>query len=112
MSISSRTPEGLPHECPLCGAVENLEPSYPGGDSICPSCGQLLWWFRHRVHQEARLEDRFVHELGVGSLDDVELVMAMEEEFDIRIDDAEAEKTITVADAIRLIRRKRREAGK
>jgi acyl carrier protein len=108
MSISSRTPEGEPLRCPLCHTVEHLELSYPGDDSICPRCGHLLWWFRDRTHKEARLEHSFVHDLGVGSLDDVELVMELEEEFHINIPDAEAEKMITIADAIRYIRKRER----
>jgi hypothetical protein len=42
MAISSRTPEGAPHRCPICGEVANLEPSYPGGDSVCPACANIL----------------------------------------------------------------------
>ena len=43
MTISSRTPEGLPSRCPLCGAATNLEYSDPGDDATCPNCGHLLW---------------------------------------------------------------------
>lgn len=42
----------------------------------------------------------FVDDLGADSLDQVELIMAMEEEFDISISDEEAEKIATVQDAI------------
>jgi len=45
----------------------------------------------------------FVDDLGADSLDQVELIMAMEEEFDISISDEEAEKIITVRDAIEYI---------
>jgi acyl carrier protein len=41
----------------------------------------------------------FINDLGADSLDIVELVMAMEEEFDIEIPDEEAEKIKTVGDA-------------
>ena len=41
----------------------------------------------------------FIDDLGADSLDTVELVMALEEEFDIEIPDEEAEKIITVKDA-------------
>jgi acyl carrier protein len=109
MSISSRTPEGSPCECPICGAIENLEPSDPGGDAICPACGQLLWWFRQRTQPAAQLEHGFRVDLGVDSLDDVELVMEMEDEYDISIADDEAERVVTVRDVIRLIRKKQRE---
>ena len=42
----------------------------------------------------------FVNDLGADSLDTVELVMALEEEFDIEIPDDEAEKIKTVQDAV------------
>lgn len=42
----------------------------------------------------------FVDDLGADSLDLVELIMAMEEEFDVEIPDEEAEKIATVKDAI------------
>jgi len=45
-------------------------------------------------------EASFVDDLGADSLDQVELIMAMEEEFDISISDEESEKILTVGDAI------------
>ena len=45
-------------------------------------------------------EASFIEDLGADSLDTVELVMALEEEFDIEIPDAEAEKITTVQSAI------------
>jgi acyl carrier protein len=45
-------------------------------------------------------ESKFVDDLGADSLDTVELVMALEEEFDIEIPDEEAEKIATLRDAI------------
>lgn len=45
----------------------------------------------------------FVDDLGADSLDTVELVMAFEEEFNIEISDEEAEKIITVGNAIKYI---------
>ena len=46
------------------------------------------------------LDAAFVDDLGADSLDQVELIMAMEEEFDVEIPDEEAEKLVTVGDAI------------
>jgi acyl carrier protein len=46
---------------------------------------------------------KFVDDLGADSLDTVELVMALEEEFSIEIPDEEAEKIISVGDAISYI---------
>lgn len=48
-------------------------------------------------------EASFVDDLGADSLDQVELIMAMEEEFGISISDEEAEKIATVKDAIEYI---------
>lgn len=45
----------------------------------------------------------FMDDLGADSLDTVELVMALEEEFDIEISDEDAEKIATVQDAISYI---------
>jgi acyl carrier protein len=48
-------------------------------------------------------ESSFMDDLGADSLDTVELVMALEEEFDIEIPDEDAEKIETVNDAIEYI---------
>jgi acyl carrier protein len=48
-------------------------------------------------------EASFVDDLGADSLDLVELIMALEEEYGIEIPDVDAEKIITVADAINYI---------
>ncbi len=45
----------------------------------------------------------FIDDLGADSLDTVELVMAFEEEFGAEISDSEAEKILTVGDAIKFI---------
>ena len=47
---------------------------------------------------------KFIEDLGADSLDTVELVMAFEEEFDIEIPDEDAEKIVTVGDAIQYIK--------
>ncbi|MDH3258045.1 MAG: acyl carrier protein [Deltaproteobacteria bacterium] len=52
---------------------------------------------------EIPLESSFMEDLGADSLDVVELVMAMEEEFKIEIPDEEAEKIKTVKDAVEYI---------
>ena len=49
---------------------------------------------------EIKLESSFIDDLGADSLDIVELVMAIEKEFDIEIPDDDAEKIATVRDAI------------
>lgn len=42
-------------------------------------------------------------DLGADSLDSVEIIMLLEENFDIQITDDEAEKVVTVADAVKLV---------
>lgn len=54
---------------------------------------------------DIQLSHRFVEDLGFDSLDQVEMVMECESEFDIEITDAEAEQVKTVADAVSLIER-------
>ena len=55
--------------------------------------------------EEAKVteESSFIDDLGADSLDTVELVMAFEEEFGAEISDNEAEKILTVGDAIKFI---------
>ena len=50
------------------------------------------------------MEASFIDDLGADSLDIVELVMALEEEFDIEIANEEAENIVTVADAVEQIK--------
>ena len=50
------------------------------------------------------MEASFIDDLGADSLDIVELVMALEEEFDIEIPDADAEKVTTVGDVVDYIK--------
>lgn len=56
--------------------------------------------------EEVIPEASFIDDLGADSLDTVELVMALEEEFGIEIPDEEAEKITTVGDAIKYIEEK------
>ena len=50
------------------------------------------------------MEASFVDDLGADSLDIVELIMALEEEFDTEIPDADAEKVVTVGDVVDYIK--------
>jgi acyl carrier protein len=100
MTISSRTPEGLPNRCPVCGNAVCIEPSAPLGDAPCPACGTLLWFLQtdaglRLVDPEVsafvdRVADRLgissqevrgrrLDELVLNSLDVAELVMELEE---------------------------------
>lgn len=111
----------MPSNCPLCGAVANIEYSDPAGDAPCPSCGHLLWVSAKVVslftnHLEGVLDrspgtidpnTRF-EDFGVDSLALVEWVMEMEEELEISIPEDAAEHIETIADAIRYIEMYRR----
>jgi acyl carrier protein len=101
----------------LCGAETNLEFSDPAGDAPCPKCGHLLWLSANLLSSlQIRMAETLVgvtndhvtpdttlKELGADSLDAVELVMELEEEFDLSIPDDVAEHIQTVGDAIRYI---------
>jgi len=50
------------------------------------------------------MESSFIDDLGADSLDIVELVMALEEEFDLEIPDTDAEKVVTVGDVVEYIK--------
>src|SRR5262245_5064403 len=109
MIVSSRTPEGSPHRCPVCGKSVCVNPSDPAGDAPCPNCGHLLW-FRQRLSERlgvapanVQLAASFIDDLGLDSLDVVELIQEIEEEFGITIPDERAEQVRTVRDAIQII---------
>ena len=59
-----------------------------------------------RSEDEVTPQASFVDDLGADSLDVVELVMGLEEEFDIEIPDEDAEKIATVQDAVKYIESK------
>jgi acyl carrier protein len=51
-------------------------------------------------------ETHFKKDLGIDSLDSVEMVMELEEEFDVKIEDDESEKLLTVGDVVKLMEKK------
>lgn len=53
---------------------------------------------------QVKPEARFIDDLGADSLDTVELIMALEEEFGVEIPDEDAEKMITVGDALNYLK--------
>lgn len=118
MTVSSRTPEGEPHHCAICGAVVVTEPSEPLGDSLCPRCGALL--IRLRDSLRTKIGDAVDHlaadtsiaeEMGLDSLETVELVMEWEERFGVEFTDDDAEHIQTLGDAIRYLLKRKRELG-
>ena len=50
-----------------------------------------------------KMESKIIEDLGADSLDVVELVMALEEKFDVEIPDNEAEKLISIADVVNYV---------
>ena len=56
--------------------------------------------------EKVKAEASFIDDLGADSLDIVELVMAMEEEFDLEIPDEDAEKMTSVGEAVRYVEEK------
>jgi acyl carrier protein len=127
MIISSRTPEGWSNRCPVCQAEVRIEPSLPTGDAPCPKCGHLLWFvvgehgtclfdaealaarFAERLgvpRERIALEASFLEDVGADSLDIVELVMDLEEEFEVTIPDEDAARIRTVGDVILYIEKR------
>ena len=58
------------------------------------------------TEEQVQPEASFQQDLGADSLDQVELIMKLEEEFGFQIEDSESEKIVTVGDAIALIESK------
>ena len=124
MTVSSRTPEGLPSQCPLCGASNNIEFSDPAQDAPCPNCGRLLWASDQLIHDVTRkysdalgtkpgainANTRF-SDFGLDSLDTVEMVMELEEQFNVSIPEDVAERIQTVGEYVRYIQDQRLEQG-
>jgi acyl carrier protein len=54
--------------------------------------------------EEIKLDSSFIEDLNADSLDIVELIMALEQEFELEIPDSEAEKISTVGDAVEYIK--------
>lgn len=68
-------------------------------ERVCEVLAQQLGLEENEIMPESRLKE----DLGADSLDMVELIMAMEEEFDVDIPDEEAQNIRTVADAVNYV---------
>jgi acyl carrier protein len=77
------------------------------GDKVKSIIAEQLGVKKEEVTDEAK----FIDDLGADSLDTVELVMALEEEFGIEIPDEDAEKMVTVNEAIKYIEEKAKQAS-
>jgi acyl carrier protein len=124
MPIASRTPEGWPNRCPVCGAEWWIEPSQPTGDAPCPACGVLVWFDAEGKENEvAEIIARrlgvsreklaagvsLIEDLGVDSLDIVELIMELEEEFEIAVQEQDVQRIRTIDELIEFILRRMRD---
>lgn len=99
MNISSRTPEGEPFRCDICGDAFRMESSPGIGDATCPRCGQLVGWFRHKYGIPD--DEDFAKQMGMDSLDVVEMAMEVEDHFGIEISEDNYEQLRTSRDLIR-----------
>ena len=77
--ISSRTPEGEPNRCPVCGKRVAIEPSRQPGDAPCPHCGHLLWFVEKSLRQGTPKEVRVLTPL-TRDLDDELAARAWQDE--------------------------------
>ncbi|HLE25598.1 MAG TPA: acyl carrier protein [Thermodesulfobacteriota bacterium] len=82
---------GIQHDQELVGKVRKMIASQLG-----------------KSEDEISLESAFIEDLGADSLDLVELVMAMEDEFGVEISDEDAQRITTVQDAINYVLERRK----
>ena len=125
MNVASRTPDGQPSRCPLCGASITIEFSEPPGDAACPKCGSLVWKSMELLDGLRRIVADSIHvsandrsdqavqdflelELHVDSLDVVELAMVFESEFGITFPEHEFQRMRTFGDLFRSLERRQR----
>jgi acyl carrier protein len=127
------SPTHIPNWCPFCGALL-VSPSERSGSVPCASCQRPLWytkapdgvWF-HDPAEVAAIRERvvrvlsrqlgmaperitdamtFTEDIGADTLDIVETVMELEEEFGVTIPDGDAERLMSVGDVVSyLVRR-------
>jgi len=87
---------------PVCGIIR---PSLEGGEyMIFEKVREIIVEQLGVEEDDVTMESSFIDDLGADSLDIVELIMALEEEFDLEIPDNEAEKITTVGDVVEYIK--------
>lgn len=72
-------------------------------EQIKPLIAEALNLNEDEITLEATLKD----DLGIDSLDAVELIMELEDEFDVKIEDAEAQAFVTIADIVKTLEAKK-----
>ncbi len=83
-----------------------IETTKEAGMSLTPKIKDIIVEQLSVDPEKVKPEASFIDDLGADSLDIVELVMAMEEEFDIEIPDEDAEKLKTVQDVTKYLETK------
>ena len=93
--------------CPVCLNAALLELVEPDGAALCPECGFMPSWFRSHFagikHLLITGQTSFMEVLGMDSLDLVEFVMELEDEFEVTLPDDALARFQTVGDIIRYI---------
>jgi acyl carrier protein len=116
MTVSSRTPEGIPSRCPLCDARAPIEFSEPAGDATCPNCGCLIWrsadvldFVRQSIARSNSipLEDlqpaTLFESYHGDSIDFIELVMELEDRYRLVIPDEDYANIRSIGDLVRYV---------
>ena len=86
--------------------IENLEGGELGmsSEEVFEKVKSIIVEQLGATESSVTMEASFIDDLGADSLDIVELIMALEEEFDTEIPDADAEKVVTVGDVVDYIK--------
>src|SRR5262245_12811760 len=95
--------------CPVCGSRTLLEFYEPAGAALCADCGHILRWFCDRFSLRTLLLETRLGDLGADSLDLVELVMEIEEEFSVSLPDESIDESLTIGRLINMLMRLRHE---
>jgi len=113
-NISSRTPEGQPGRCPLCGADVSVLPAEPLGDAPCPACGTLLWplpagdaVFLLGANELTAVQRAKLREVAarfaageMDSMDRLEMLLELADILNVSIPDEAAERFETLDDVV------------
>jgi len=115
--------------CPGFGTKAVPDAALTSGNLPCPACGRVLWFFRDAAGLQVFSKETadkvldvivskldverekltpslaFQEDLGADSLDVAEMIMQLEEDFDIAFPNEDAETVRTVGDAIRAVER-------
>lgn len=117
MAVASRTPEGEPFACRVCGAVDRAEPSPLTGDAVCPRCGGYLASVLARFDELLGGAEPVTLDTGLDSLpncdpyDWADRVEDLAEQLRVRPNWDELERCRTVEDLVRYLLELRDRAG-